>query len=575
MKKFKILIATFALIMSVLPTFANATSNRTNGEISIAIDEPFSSIHNITRQSSSADQIFTMAYDRLFYFDNGSIVSDIALSYELVSLDDISEASLKTTSDKGYAVGLGGDYDFEVPPCPREWVGGYAEIPGMLDKEELPDTLNFLTWGNGVLQIILRDDVVFCDGEPLTAYDVQNLIDYAKEQPENKLIRKQWEVVTHAEAIDDVTLNLSLNYVNCGYIDFIYSLTTPIASIVKINGEEVIGTGAYVIETFEENSARLARRTDWWKGELNTSVDYVNFYYYENKSEQIQGLINGDLDLSVSAGNVSDVQERIADGELTLELQVPTNPVVLLMNNDDFWLSSWNVRAAVFTTLNADRLMAADGNMVNASYDYWSLDNRNYPTGYATDKDYLEASQIFLSNVGMDKMGIEINEENKLPISIIYSDNINLAEMINETMNWKSIGGTNDERDESWFESTLCQLTDEEFDSDITDGNYQLALSEIELKDIDSAYNMLYGKSTTNMDKLINAMKLSADIGTFKAMHKYIQAERVNNCDMYIVGWRYKTFISNGSVSGFKTVNAYNPVSLISYVDFRGIDLAT
>ena len=77
------------------------------------------------------------------------------------------------------------------------------------------------------------------------------------------------------------------------------------------------------------------------------------------------------------------------------------------------------------------------------------------------------------------------------------------------------------------------------------------------------------------MDKLLNAMKRSAKIYTFQVMQLLVQAERVNNQDLFIVGWKQKSLISNGQIENFKITEKYNPISMVSYIDLRGIDFVT
>lgn len=59
---------------------------QTQNEMNILVDEPFYDldIFELQKHSSSVDNIFTMAYDRLFAFENGRIVSDLALSWEML-----------------------------------------------------------------------------------------------------------------------------------------------------------------------------------------------------------------------------------------------------------------------------------------------------------------------------------------------------------------------------------------------------------------------------------------------------------------------------------------------------------
>ena len=77
------------------------------------------------------------------------------------------------------------------------------------------------------------------------------------------------------------------------------------------------------------------------------------------------------------------------------------------------------------------------------------------------------------------------------------------------------------------------------------------------------------------MDNLLRAARIAAKIETYQDMHVYIQMERVKNNDLFIVGWKQKSLISDGQIENFKITEKYNPISMVSYIDLRGIDFVT
>lgn len=556
MKKLLLIVTIIALVFGVLPVTAFAL-NQTESEINIAVDEPFYNldIFGMTKHSSAVDNIFTMAYDRLFAFNNGRLVSDLALSCEIQADDD--DPSSDTSSES---------VSFDWPELPEEWVAAEC-VPGMLDDTEPYNDLSFLGGeGELVLEVTLREGVRFSNGIEFTAYDVQNLISVAKQQLPDTLIYKQWEAVNYTYVTSPTSMEFHMALPeNYGYIDFMYSLATPIASIVKLDGNDVVGTGAYSIVGCSDDIANLERNENWWKGTLDTSVDYVNFFYYSNSQDCLSHLQANEVSLSIASGSISSVSSAIVSGELTLEKQIAGNPIALLMNKQDELLTNEFARQSIFWGIKANDLIGDNLGLLGASHDYWTFDGHYYPGDINDDDDYLYKKQWILIDHAIDV-------SSQIPLSILCSNNEydkKIANAISDQLEQSSQPG------QSCYDVGIIAANESVYNSQIAEGNYQLALKEIELTEIDSAYKYFYGQSTDNMDLLLNAMKRSAKIRTFQIMQVMVQRERVNNKDLFIVGWKQKSLISNGQIENFKITEKYNPISMVSYIDLRGIDFVT
>ena len=558
MKKFTIFITLFAFIFGIIPLSTASAQKQSANEIKIAVDEQFYDldIMTMTKHSSAVDQAFTMIYDRLFAFENGRITSDIALSYELLPSDEPGEGGNDSWAD-----------DFYIPECPEEWIEGYDAPPGMLDWEDTEE-LNFLGGsGQMIIRITLRDDVYFSDNSNLTAEDVAQWIVRAKSCPTDTLLHKQWESVFSTIEVDSTTIDLYMNLSDkdYGYVDFIYSLTTPIASIIKYDNG-YIGTGAYSVAECENNFVKLERRSNWWKGEVS-GADYVNFYYYASKNEIQMQLQTGDVSIAVSDGYAENLQHNIESGELK-EKRIATNPIAVLLNKEDSLLSNKYIRKGIFYGINANTMIAQNYfELVGATHDYWTVDRHNYSGLKNNEDSYTRAIFNIYKYIGLE-------DDYSVPLSIITDNNdfnIRIGEYIVGDMNSRTKKSAN-QTDNYRFNATLNRVSDELYESALESGGYQLIIKEIELSEIDSAYKYFNGKSTENMDKLLYKMKKSADLNTFHRMHKYIQAERCNNYDLLIAGWKYKSIVYNNNISGIKFASGYNPVSLISYPDFRGVN---
>ena len=452
------------------------------------------------------------------------------------------------------------ELNFEIPECPFNWSSGFERAPGMLDNTPTDD-LEFLA-GTGplILEITLRSDVRFSDGSRFTAYDVQDFISNVKQTSSDTLVYKQWEAVVYTVVVNATKIEFHMSLPETyGFINFMYSLTAPIASIVKLEGEEVVGTGAYTIADHDENCATLELRDDWWKETLETRVNSVTFRYFSEAGQCLREIADNFVALSIAEGNVNSISNNIINGNLRLDKQIATNPIVLLINSSSEALSELEIREAFFLSLDVNKIITYDyWNLLGASHDYWTHDGHNYTAPYYTDGDYAEGAYRIL-----EYWGLEENEKYALSLAITSDGNFNLANRMQELL------------EDSRFDVTLEYMSEENYKTCVENRTYQLTLQEIDLSDIDSAYKLLYGTSTENMDNILNQMKIAAKLSSFQRMQLYAQAERVNNVESMVVGWKYKSIVSNNDVIGIKIAWKYNPISMMSYVDLRGIDFAS
>ena len=103
-------------------------------------------------------------------------------------------------------------------------------------------------------------------------------------------------------------------------------------------------------------------------------------------------------------------------------------------------------------------------------------------------------------------------------------------------------------------------------------GNYDIILKEIDLHNVNSAYNTLYGKGNTDLDDWLDSASIATIEGSF--MQAHAAAQYINYTEEAYVtnlGWQKKAVIRNQNVSGISICEGFNPLGDASTLDFRFI----
>lgn len=164
----------------------------------------------------------------------------------------------------------------------------------------------------------LQDGVTFSNGDPLTANDVKYTFERMLKDPlcvntesvdpilgAEAVLNGEAEELEGIEIVDDTHMNITLSAPDAS---FLYKLATPSCSIYNaavteaagdqfgIDPAVTIGTGPYVVDSWEVNtSITLSRNENYW-GEL-PDVEKVIVSVIPDPSTQSMMFQNGELDL--------------------------------------------------------------------------------------------------------------------------------------------------------------------------------------------------------------------------------------------------------------------------------------
>ena len=282
-------------------------------------------------------------------------------------LYDISTMDVAKTTDN-YLIPLNVfDRLFETRPA-----GGASELVNSLAAEYAVSE-DCLTY-----DFTLRDGIVFSNGSPLTASDVQfsfeRLLKLAQQNTEiaeeivgaDKIMSGEAESLEGFKVIDDTHFSVTLSAPNAG---FLAELSAPAMSIVDAEtmanapkfGEEpadTIGSGPYVVTEWVANDHyTLVYNDKYWGDE--PSVKKLIVRVIPDATTQDLMYKNGELDIIDLASLDSAI---VASSYKTLpEDRIVSTPKVgltyLLMNENNEFLKDVRVRRAVAMAINADEII--------------------------------------------------------------------------------------------------------------------------------------------------------------------------------------------------------------------------
>jgi len=237
-------------------------------------------------------------------------------------------------------------------------------------QPELAYSYSFIS-NNQRIEIILRDDVTFHNGQRLTAHDVVATLDYMfelsgfdkdlnSEVPleERGLYYSTFYSIRSWEATDDRTLLITLRRASYGSL---YSLVFPILPASEVANDMPSGTGPYKFDGYEPESILwLTANTRWWKRVPQIRNIRVNIY---EDSEAV--LTAFDLQQVDTAMTRSINASRYSGSLSSFSLQARTRQLEALLINRAFSVFKSDndgnnlVREAISYAINRSELISS------------------------------------------------------------------------------------------------------------------------------------------------------------------------------------------------------------------------
>lgn len=154
-----------------------------------------------------------------------------------------------------------------------------------------------LTW-----TLTIRDDVVFHDGEPLTAEDVVFSLTLYRDTEAFPFLPSYLTPFTDIQAVDATTITMTAEAPVAAFeyrLPAMYVLPQHIwegVDATTFTNDEMIGSGPFTMAEYSQDEfVRLSANPDYWGGA--PSVAEVIFQTYSNPDARVQALVNGELDM--------------------------------------------------------------------------------------------------------------------------------------------------------------------------------------------------------------------------------------------------------------------------------------
>ncbi|HNW87524.1 MAG TPA: ABC transporter substrate-binding protein [Candidatus Limiplasma sp.] len=274
-----------------------------------------------------------------------------------------SSVALAENVDDSLIVGIYSTRTTEIRPLnpqERDIVSVYGTVYESLvtvDDNGLPQPLLAETWsetGNGqTWTFTLRENVTFSDGTPLTANDVVASCKYllAMANSEDPNARGFYQTIRYMvkdiSAPDDRTVVIKA--AKRTYYGLLYALTFPVVPASQVDSPNPLGTGPYVISSFEAaNYIWLKVNDNWWQ--TKPQVKEIMVSLFSSNKDLITAYEYGRVDTAFTR-SVSASQYK--SGINSLSITYNTRQLeTMLINNDSFPLDSVNIRKAIRAAIN-------------------------------------------------------------------------------------------------------------------------------------------------------------------------------------------------------------------------------
>jgi peptide/nickel transport system substrate-binding protein len=206
------------------------------------------------------------------------------------------------------------------------------------------------------LTFTLRTGLTFSDGTPLTAEDVAFS---ATEWATGKRMGSLFGDITGAEAVDDLTVKLSLARPSTYLLDFMASGIAPVipkdyAGLTREAFYQApIGAGPFVIEKFSPGVETVLVRNDAYRDPESVYLDQVTYKIVADPSQQLAQFQSGDADM------IESLDPTLA-GQVAEDQRVVVNPASKNLNLIFNWASPLGqdqaFRTAVSHAINRQQL---------------------------------------------------------------------------------------------------------------------------------------------------------------------------------------------------------------------------
>ncbi len=164
-----------------------------------------------------------------------------------------------------------------------------------LDEQLIPKIAESYTPGLEGIIVNLRQDVHFQDGSILSASDVVNTFEYARNNNENVMFSTLVSDVKSIHSLDDFKIDVRFTQKNATDLS---SLTRcPIVKFKKEHSSQKtvpVGCGQYIFDSVVDKQVRLRKNENYYLP--HSGPEYLIFRFYETTQDLLKSLIINEID---------------------------------------------------------------------------------------------------------------------------------------------------------------------------------------------------------------------------------------------------------------------------------------
>lgn len=394
--------------------------------------------------------------------------------------------------------------------------------------------------------IVMRDDIFFHDGAPVTAYDVVATI--------NEILRLANEgqgqyaqlkyIITEASANDATNLILK---VNRPYLGVYYALTFPVLPASQVQADFPVGCGPYMVHSFSPTDYLYLTANENWH-EDTPYVKRINVTFKKTNRELIDEYEFNRVDTAITrAATAGQYRTGIANLNITFRTrQLET----LLMNSNKiaFPLDDPLVRQAVRYAIDIDSIcnnvysgMATRTNTPFPS-DTWMYNEDAFQYEYNPEKAkqlLQEAGWEDLDGDGVrDKIVNDANKRLHLRLWCYEEQDNNVRE--------QAAAQIKHMLEQVGFEIKLEVLPFNTVKERLQARNFDLCLAAYQMDTVPDPGFLLMSNNTGNyvsykssaMDKLFNQLRTTMDFDQYRQLLYDIQQQYADDCPFLCLYYR-------------------------------------
>ncbi len=213
------------------------------------------------------------------------------------------------------------------------------------------------------LRVSLRENVLFHNGDTLTAEDVRFSIERACTNPKSASVFKHFDADA-TKVVDDYTIDIKFKSPYAGALHILSSMRSAIISknAFESMGEadfsrSPVGTGPYKMVEWEPGtSIKLTRNNDYWNEQA--IVKNVEFKIIPEATNRVIELETGGVDVAYNVP-MTDIEQIKSNPDLELLMGPSYRYVTLTFSMKNGVLQNQDLRNALAYAINKDDLVKA------------------------------------------------------------------------------------------------------------------------------------------------------------------------------------------------------------------------